>query len=91
MATILRSLIPHAMQAAASNPTNLPYADARPVANATQTVVWVLTLAYGIVPIVAGLDKFTNLLTNIKDLPRVRLNENAAVFEPYVHADSRHC
>ena len=78
------------MQAAASNPTNLPYADARPGANATQAVVRVLTLAYSIVPIVAGLDKFTNLLTNIRGLPRARLNENAAVFGPYVHADSRH-
>ena len=52
------------MLAAASNPTNLPYADARPAASATQAVVRVLTLTYGIVPIVAGLDKFTNLLTN---------------------------
>ena len=65
MATILFTLIPHAMQAAASNPTNLPYADARLVANATQAVVRVLTLAYGIVSIVAGLNKFTDLLTNI--------------------------
>ena len=78
------------MQAAASNPTNLPYADARPVANTIQAVVRVLTLTYDIGPIVAGLNKFTNLLTNIRGLPRARLNENAAVFGPYVHTDSRH-
>jgi uncharacterized membrane protein YphA (DoxX/SURF4 family) len=28
------------------------------------TPFWALRLAYGVVPIVAGLDKFTNLLTN---------------------------
>jgi len=90
MATVQFTLIPHAMEAAATNPTNLPYADARPVANATQAVVRVLTLTYDIGPIVAGLNKFTNLLTNTRGLPRARLNENAAVFMPYVHTDSRH-
>lgn len=90
MATVQFTLIPHAMEAAATNPTNLPYADARPVANAIQAVVRVLTLTYDIGPIVAGLNKFTNLLTNIRGLPRARLNENAAVFMPYVHTDSRH-
>jgi uncharacterized membrane protein YphA (DoxX/SURF4 family) len=45
---------------------NFPYAApaARPVATPAHTVVRVLTLNYGVVPIVAGLDKFTNLLTN---------------------------
>lgn len=90
MATVQFTLIPHAMEAAATNPTNLPYADARPVANAIQAVVRVLTLTYDIGPIVAGLNKFTNLLTNIRGLPRARLNENATVFMPYVHTDSRH-
>ena len=52
------------MQASASTPANFPYADTRPRAHAALTVARVLTLTYGIVPIVAGLDKFTNLLTN---------------------------
>ncbi|GAA4498772.1 DoxX family membrane protein [Hymenobacter ginsengisoli] len=44
---------------------NLPYAaTADHAASPTHTVVRVLTLTYGLVPIVAGLDKFTNLLTN---------------------------
>jgi uncharacterized membrane protein YphA (DoxX/SURF4 family) len=30
----------------------------------TETAYWALRLTFGIVPIVAGLDKFTNLLTN---------------------------
>jgi uncharacterized membrane protein YphA (DoxX/SURF4 family) len=30
----------------------------------THTAYWVLRLTYGLVPIVAGLDKFTNLLTD---------------------------
>src|SRR3954467_2658364 len=30
----------------------------------TNTVWWTLRLVFGLVPIVAGLDKFTNLLTN---------------------------
>jgi uncharacterized membrane protein YphA (DoxX/SURF4 family) len=36
----------------------------RPAAHAAHTVARVLTLTYGIVPVVAGLDKFANLLTN---------------------------
>ncbi|WP_233454645.1 hypothetical protein [Hymenobacter negativus] len=45
---------------------NFPYAgpEARPATGPVHTVVRVLTFTYGIVPIVAGLDKFTNLLTN---------------------------
>ncbi|GAB3866381.1 hypothetical protein GCM10028824_06880 [Hymenobacter segetis] len=45
---------------------NFPYAGpaARPATTPAHTVVRVLTLTYGVVPIVAGLDKFTNLLTN---------------------------
>ena len=31
---------------------------------ATNTVWWTLRIVFGVVPIVAGLDKFTNLLTN---------------------------
>jgi uncharacterized membrane protein YphA (DoxX/SURF4 family) len=30
----------------------------------TETAYWALRLTFGIVPIVAGLDKFTNLLTS---------------------------
>lgn len=33
----------------------------------TSTSYWALRLVFGIVPIVAGLDKFTNLLTNWQD------------------------
>ncbi|GAB3308335.1 tRNA (5-methylaminomethyl-2-thiouridylate)-methyltransferase [Hymenobacter humi] len=45
---------------------NLPYSssDARPAASAAHTVIRVLTITYGLVPIIAGLDKFANLLTN---------------------------
>jgi uncharacterized membrane protein YphA (DoxX/SURF4 family) len=45
---------------------NLPYAGpaVRPATSPVQAVVRVLTLTYGVVPIVAGLDKFTNLLTD---------------------------
>ncbi|MGE3176647.1 MAG: DoxX family membrane protein [Vicinamibacterales bacterium] len=32
--------------------------------NETHTAYWTLRLTYGLVPIVAGLDKFTNLLTD---------------------------
>lgn len=32
--------------------------------NETHTAYWALRLTYGLVPIVAGLDKFTNLLTD---------------------------
>lgn len=32
--------------------------------NQTHTAYWALRLTYGLVPIVAGLDKFTNLLTD---------------------------
>lgn len=35
-----------------------------PVLNQTPAVQSILKLTYGLVPIVAGLDKFTNLLTN---------------------------
>lgn len=52
------------MLASTANPTNSSYAEARPTASAAHTVARVLTLTYGLVPIVAGLDKFTNLLTN---------------------------
>ena len=52
------------MLASASNSAHFPYSEARPTASAAHTVARVLTLTYGIVPIVAGLDKFTNLLTN---------------------------
>ncbi|GAB3846709.1 hypothetical protein GCM10028822_07110 [Hymenobacter terrigena] len=45
---------------------NFPYAElaARPATGPVHTVVRVLTFTYGVVPIVAGLDKFTNLLAN---------------------------
>jgi uncharacterized membrane protein YphA (DoxX/SURF4 family) len=43
---------------------SIPYSADRPHASVAHTVTRVLTLTYGIVPIVAGLDKFTNLLTN---------------------------
>jgi len=36
----------------------------RATTSAATTVARVLTVTYGVVPIVAGLDKFTNLLTN---------------------------
>ena len=52
------------MLASASNPSTFSYSEARPTGTATHSVVRVLTLTYGIVPIVAGLDKFTNLLAN---------------------------
>ncbi len=52
------------MLASTANPANSSYAEARPATSATHTVARVLTLTYGLVPIVAGLDKFTNLLTN---------------------------
>ena len=52
------------MLASASNPNTFSYSEAQPTSTATHSVVRVLTLTYGIVPIVAGLDKFTNLLTN---------------------------
>ena len=44
---------------------HLPYRDAatQPGTSSLHSVVRALTLVYGIVPIVAGLDKFTNLLT----------------------------
>ena len=52
------------MLASAANPSTFSYSEARPTGTATHGVVRVLTLTYGIVPIVAGLDKFTNLLAN---------------------------
>ena len=52
------------MLASVSNPSTFSYSEARPTGTATHSVVRVLTLTYGIVPMVAGLDKFTNLLTN---------------------------
>ena len=52
------------MLASASNPSTFSYSEARPTGTAAHSVVRVLTLTYGIVPIAAGLDKFTNLLTN---------------------------
>lgn len=52
------------MLASASNPSSFSYTEARPTGTATHSVVRVLTLTYGIVPMVAGLDKFTNLLAN---------------------------
>ncbi|WP_199243452.1 hypothetical protein [Hymenobacter sedentarius] len=44
---------------------NFPYSQQRtqPTSSAAHSVVRALTLTYSVVPIVAGLDKFTNLLT----------------------------
>src|SRR6476661_1438961 len=50
-------------QTASYSPAAVPTASAAP-ATTLSTVVLVLRLTYGLVPIVAGLDKFTNLLTN---------------------------
>ena len=52
------------MLASVSNPSTFSYSAAQPTGTATHSVVRVLTLTYGIVPMVAGLDKFTNLLAN---------------------------
>jgi len=47
--------------------------------NPTQQVTIVLKYTYGLVPIVAGLDKFTNLLTNWTGY----LNENVVGMLPF--------
>ena len=35
----------------------------------TETAYWALRLTFGVVPIVAGLDKFTNLLADWEGVP----------------------
>jgi len=49
------------------------------VNQSNQQVQQVLKYTYGLVPIVAGLDKFTNLLTNWKDYLSESVNQHVSI------------
>lgn len=56
-----------------------------PAVSAHLSVAQVLRLTYGLVPIVAGLDKLTNFLTNLGGVPLASLAQSVAILRACVH------